>query len=304
MKKIYDKLLLLLAFLALIGGVFLYFALSQAARQQQSTLVVQAADKPYQPVPVPNPAAKDAAWPEPGPQSSGSNWVYDVFTPPKIYLDADGNFTPVLPKPPVPPEPFGIYLAQMQRKVFRIQMQGYSGSRERSQEAVIFFFDEERQLRVTLRPGQSNEEAAMEVIDFKIERQIYNSSNVEVIATATIIDKRTGREVKLRDNERLYESAVLLVFRSEQDSSVEVELMVEPAKPQTTFETPAGKYLLQEINLEDSTVTVEKQATDEREAEVKTLEVSNLNPTPTPAPDTPDASPASSDEDGALNFQF
>jgi len=302
MKKIYDKLLLLLAVLALIGGVFFYFAKSQAAMQQQSALIVQSGDKPYQAVPVPNPAAKDAAWPEPGPQSSGPNWVYDVFTPPKIYLDADGNFTPVPPKPPEPPEPFGIYLAEMQRKLFRIQMQGYSGSREKPEEAAIFFFDEERQLRVTLRPGQTNEAAGMEVIDFKIDRRIYNSSNVEVIATATILDKRTGQEVKLRDTERLYEPGVTLVFRSEQDSSVEVELLVEPTKPQTAFETPAGKFVLQEINLEASTVTVEKQATEERESEIKTLTISNLNPTP--APLTPDALPASSDEDSAANFIF
>jgi len=301
MKKIYDKLLLLLAFLALIGGVVFYFSKSQEAQQQKIKLnLLQPADNPYQPVPVPDPAVKEATWPEPGPQSSGPNWVYDVFTPPKIYLDADGNFTPIPPKPPSEPEPFGIYLASMQRKLFRIQMQGYSGTRDKPEEAVIFLYDEERQQRFSIRPGQANEEAGVKVANFRIDRKIYNDSNVEVVATATILDQRSGKEVKLNDNERLYESAVALVFRSEQDSGVEVQLLVEPTEPQTTFETPAGKYLLQEINLEASSVTVEKQATEDYESEVQLLQLANLNQSTTPVnQDTPPPSP---EEENNLNF--
>lgn len=302
MKKLYDKLLLLLALLALVGGVVLYLSLSAAAQQQHSTLVLQPADNPYQPVAVPNPAEKDATWPKPGAQSSGPNWLYDVFTPPKIYLDAEGNFTPIPPKPPVPPAPFGIYLADMQRKLFRIQMQGYSGSRDKPEEAAIFLYDEERQLRFIIQTGQTNEEADVEVVDFKIDRRVYGDSNVEVVATATILDRRSGKQVELNDNERLYESEVSVLFRSEQDSSVEVQLLVEPSDPVTTFETPAGKYILQEINLEAATVTVEKQATDDNEAQIRTLSPLTLNQPTEPVP--PAAPAASPDDENSLESLF
>jgi hypothetical protein len=302
MKKIYDKLLLMLAFLALLGGVALYLLKSEAATNQKSSLVLQPADNPYQPVPIPNPGVKDATWPEPGHQSSGPNWVYDVFTPPKIYLDAAGNFTPVPPKPIGPPEPFGIYLATLERKPYRIQLQGYSGSRTKPEEAVLFLFDEERQLKFNIRPGQSNDESEVEVLNFKIDRRVYGNSNVEVIATATILNKRSGQQVKLNDNERVYEPEVSVVFRSEQDTDVEVALMIEPADPVTTFETPAGKFVLKEINLEASTVTVEKEATEEREVQIRTLTPARINQ---PETSKPVAAPTeSSDDQNTLESLF
>lgn len=302
MKKIYDKLLLLLAFLALLGGVAFYLLKSEEATNQKSDLVLQPADNPYQPVSIPDPAVKAAEWPEPGHQSSGPNWVYDVFTPPKIYLDAEGNFTPVPPKPVGPPEPFGIYLAAMERKPYRIQMQGYSGARDKPDEAALFLFDEERQLRFIIRPGQSNDEAGVEVLDFTIDRRIYDNTNVEVIAIATVLDKRSGQEVKLNDNERMFESEVSVVFRSEQDSEVEVKLMVEPSDPVTSFETPAGKFVLQEINLEALTVTVEKQATKDTEAQIRTLSPTFFNQ---PEASEPEEEPIeSSDNENNLDFLF
>lgn len=271
MKKFYDKLLLLLAVLALLGGVAFYVLKSDAASDQRPGLDLQAADNPYETVPIPDPETKDATWPEPEPQSSGPNWLYDVFTPPKIYLDSEGNFTAEPPKPPEPPKPFGIYLAEMEREPYRIQMQGFSGDRSKPEEAVLFFYDEERELRFFIREGQTNEGSEIEVLDFTIDRQVDEQSNVSVTAIATILDKRSGKEVKLDDEERLFEPEITVVFRSEQDSEVEVELDVEPDDPETSFETPSGQYILKEINLEERTVTVEKQETEASEAKTRTL---------------------------------
>lgn len=302
MNKIYDKLLLLLAFLALAAGVFLYLKKSEAATQAQSNLLLQPADNPYQAVPAPDPARREADWPEPGHQSLGPDWLYDVFTPPKIYLDAEGNFTAEPPKPPVPPEPFGIYLAQMQRKPFRIQLQGYSGDRAKPEEAVLFLFDEESQERFTMRPGTTNEASEVEVVSFKIDRRVYDNSNIEVTAIATIRDQRSGKEVILNDNERLYEPEITVVFRSEEDAEVKIELQVDPSKPLTRFETSAGQYVLQEINLEASTVTVEKQATEDTEAEILTLSPRNIEPSETVEPEeAPSNTPETENE---LDFIF
>lgn len=272
MKKFYDKLLLALAVLALLGGVAFYLLKTDVAEAQGTSSVKPLADNPYQPVPISDPSAREAVWPEPGPQSSGPNWLYDVFTPPKIYLDAEGNFTAEPPKAVEPPEPFGIYLAEIERKPYRIQMQGFSGDRDKPEEAVLFFFDEERQLRFFIREGQSNEESEVEVLDFTIQREIdAEIGKAEVTVFATILDKRSGEEVQLNEDERLLEPEIFLVFRSEQDSTIEVKLTIEPENPVTAFETSLGEYVLEEINLEDRTVTVKKKATEETEARTRTL---------------------------------
>lgn len=302
MKKIYDKLLLLLAVLALLGGGAFYVLKSDAATDRESDFALEPAENPYEPVPVPNPESKDANWPEPEPQSSGPNWLYDVFTPPKIYLDAEGNFTAKPPKPVGLTEPFGIYLAEMARQPYRIQMQGFSGDREKPEEAVLFFYDEERDLRFFIREGQTNAEAGIEVLDFRIDRRIdAERGEAEVTAIATILDKRSGKEVQLNDESRLFESEVSVVFRSEQDPSVEVKLMVEPDDPVTSFGTPAGQYILKELSLEDRTVTVEKQASEDFEAKTRTLSPENFI-----EPEAPDSEPAAteapSDENNFESF--
>lgn len=310
MNKIYDKLVLLLAFLALAAGVFLYLKKSESASKSQSNFVLQPADNPYQVVPVPESATREAVWPEPEHQSSGPNWLYDVFTPPKIYLDPEGNFTAEPPKPPVPPQPFGIYLAEMQRKPYRIQLQGYSGDRAKPEEAVLFLFDEEREERFTMRSGDVNEAAAVEVVDFKIDRRVYGDSNIEVTAIATIRDQRSGKDIILNDNERLFEPEVTVVFRSEQDTEVRVELLVDPKKPLARFETPAGQFILQEINLEASAVTVKKQATEEAEtqaateAETKTLPLIVTSEEPLDTTEPEEASPEDSGEELNLESLF
>lgn len=273
MKKIYDKLILALAVLALLGGGAFYMLKSEAVTDQNSSNNFQPAENPYEPVPIPDSTTKTATWPEPGPQSSGPKWIYDVFTPPRIYIDADGNFIPEPPDDPTQTERFGIYLAkEMERKPYRIQLQGFSGDPKKPEEAVLFLFDEERQLKFFIREGQVNEEAEVEVLDFTIKREIDAAVGKAVVtAIATILDKRSGEEVVLNDDERLLSAEVPVVFLSREDPDVRIELVIDPSKPVTSFETPAGQFILQQINLEEQTVTVEKQATEDSEAVIRAL---------------------------------
>lgn len=272
MKNFYDKLLLLLAVLALLGGVVFYMLKIEDNPGQNFGPDLQPANNPYDPVPTPESVTVDASWPEPEPQSSGPNWLYDVFTPPKIYIDAEGNFTA---KPPVDPrktEPFGIYLAEMKRTPYRIQMQGFSGDRGKPEEAVLFLFDEERELRFLIREGETNEESQVKVLDFKIERKFDpDVGSASVTAIAIILDKRSGEEIKLNDDERLMNPEWTLVMRSNQDPDVSVELVINPRNPVTSFTTSTGEFTVQEINLEDRTVTVEKKATELSEVRTRKL---------------------------------
>lgn len=267
MKKFYDKLILLIALLALAGGGWLYMAKSSEAPQPDRPVDTQPADHPYEPVPVPETPESSADWPGPEPQSSG--WLYDVFTPPKIFIDPEGNFTIEGWEPPEPEEPFGLYLADISRDVYRIQIQGYLEDRDNPDKSLVLLYDEERETTVRLQQGQTNEAAAVELVDFTVDRQIDpERGSVAITARAKIRDLRTGDEVVLTEGEVLYEEGVTVTVRSEQDVTFERTLTEEGV----VFETDWASYQLLAISLEDQSITVEKRpSSDEATSEVKVL---------------------------------
>lgn len=268
MNKIYDKLLLAVAVLLLAGGIFLYTQSSGSAPDLLTPAVKQPADNPYQPAPVPSSEAVDSSWPEPVEQSS--SWVYGVFTPPKIFIDENGQFTAEGRTPPPPPVPFGVYLADISRNPYRLQLEGYiEEDRSDPQKTLLLMFDEEKQKQVRLRPGDVKEGSEFKLLEFQIDRIRDGDNNIDVVAKATILDERTGEEVVLVHGERRFDSGVTIEIGSEEDADFAATLSEVNAE----FEGPIGTYTLQEINLEDSTVTVEKHAFDEVEAEVRVLSV-------------------------------
>ncbi len=283
MKKFYDKLVLLLAALVLIGGVALYFAESGKVASISAPTQVKPADNTYLPVPVPHAPETSAQWPQPTEQSS--TWIYDVFTPPKIYLDANGQFTsePILPPPP--PEPFGVYLVGITRDLYRIQLQGYiEEDRKDAAKNLVLLFDQERNATIRLRIGETNETSQVELSNFEINRMINaEQGEVEVEAKATVRDLRTDAEVVLVEGEVLYETGVKATLASVEDPSFRMEFSEEGV----SFENAIGKYTLLSINLEANSVTVEKMGSDEsEEAKTMTLEAGAMpraETTPTPA---------------------
>lgn len=296
MKKFYDKLFLAIAVLVLLGGAAFYVLKSGDAADQGTGAASPPKGEAYQAIQIPDPVANDASWPEPEPQSSGPKWLYDVFTPPQIFIDKEGNYTVIPPKSSKPAEPFGLYLAEITHKPYRIQIQGFSGDRSKPEECVLFFFDEERQIRFFIRPGQENAEAEVEVLDFIIDREIDANNVVKVTAVATIEDKRSGKTIKLVDGQRLFDEEVAVVFRSKEDADVLVEFSIDKLPEEgVSFKTTLGQYVLKEISLEDQTATVEKEATEESEARTLTLTALPTNLPEKPQPGI-ESSGTSSDE--------
>jgi hypothetical protein len=253
MNKIYDKLLLGTALLILAGGVFLYLQKSGAVPSLNAPINVQTADKPYLPETVSSQTPGEVNWPEASEQSTG--WRYDVFTPPKIFIDENGQFSEEGWEPPAPPPPFGIYLAQIERKVYRIQIEGYMQEDPRdASKSLLLMFNEEAQKQVLARPGEEKTEAEFKLLSFDVERLYNEDGNIQKIAKATILDQRSGEEVVLIAGERRYDSGFTAILRSDEDASFNIELTDAPAE----FEGPMGRYTLLEINLEGSSVKVNK----------------------------------------------
>lgn len=300
MNKIYDKLLLVLAVLALAGGVVFYMIAGSDVPSAQSVISSNMGDADYQALPRPESSEVEAVWPEAVEQAPGE--LFDVFTPPKIYINEVGAFVFEAPvgASVVKEIPFGVYLASIEQELYRIQLDGYiEEDLQDASKSLMLFYDEERGQNVRARIGQVKEDAGFKVLDFTIERTREPSGIINKTATATIEDLRTGKTVQLVHGEPLYNDSVTVVIRSKQDSSVEVILN----KAGESFETPAGSYILQEINLEENSIKVEKQATEEQEARVETL---NLQDTTSPPTTSQEAvtEPATETESTGFDFNF
>lgn len=271
MNKIYDKLLLVIAVILLAGGVMLYVQKSGEAPEKGQPIDTTPADNPYQAQPVLGFEGTDASWPEPTENSNG--WLYYIFTPPEIYIDENGKFS-IVPVTPPPPEPeFGVYLESLARKPYRLQIEGYfEDDPKDASKSLLLFYNEETEKQVRARPGAEKPDAEFKFVSFEIER-IREGTNIQKIATAVILDQRTGEEVTLVHGERLFEEEVTVVIRSKEDSSFEIVLTEAPKD----FAGPIGQYTLKEINLEESSVTVEKHATEDFESKTREFKASVVN---------------------------
>jgi len=299
MNKIYDKLLLAVAVLALLASVGFY-VLKSGELPTAALQLGQPSDNPYQSIPVPVSSAVTATWPNAEETSQQpSDELYDVFTPPKIWVNADGSFgfkSPIdktLPKPP-----FGIYLAKIERDPYRIQIEGYiEEDLKDASKSLVLLFDEEQQQQVRARIGDQNAKSEFTLVDFTIERVKDQDGNISKNVNVTLLDQRSGEEVTLKHGERLYNDSTTIILRSNEDASVEI-VLDEAAQ---AFETAAGKYLLQEINLEESSVTVKKLANQELELDSETVQLYLTTSNEPEIPTTADPEPES---DQSFDFDF
>jgi hypothetical protein len=266
MNKIYDKLLLAFAALALLAGVGFYVAKSGAIPSAQSSGGLQSADNPYQAIPLMDSSSESTSWPDPELQSTG--WTYDVFTPPKIFIGENGEFMAEGWVPPPPPAPFGVYLVEVKRDLYRLQIEGYiEEDRTDDSKSLVLLFDKEKQSSVRARVGQEQAESEFKLLDFSIERIRKSESEIYKEVKATILDTRSGEEVVLTEGEKLYDAGITVVLASHEDATFHLELK----EAGQTFKTATGEYILKEINLEGNSVTVEKLADEERESEMQSL---------------------------------
>lgn len=274
MNKVYDKLLLALAVLALLAGVGLYVLKSGAVPPGKPTISIETTGDAYSIIPVPASTDIVVTWPEAPEQSTG--WVYDVFTPPKIYIDANNQWTIIPIEGVTPPPPFGVYLAEFTTdKPYRIQIEGYvEEDLQDPTKVLILLYDEDLDKRIRTRIGREVPKSGIEVVDFNVERIRDGAGNIQKVATVKINDLRTDEEITLKHGERLMVEAIDITIASKEDSSVRVSLNKEGQ----TFETPQGHYILEQINLEELTVTVKKQGNEEHDAETKVLSVQSSKP--------------------------
>ena len=274
MNNYYDKILLVAGGISLtVGAIIATMFIPTPDMESSAAMISQSLQgESFKRMPIPQIQPNVANWPEAPKQSTG--WVYDVFTPPQIFLDNEGNFTI---KPPyedvVVVEPFGLYLAKLERPLYRVQMDGYiEEDYNDTSKTLLLFHDIESGGSVRARIGTTVDSSAFKVHSFDVSREFGEDGSLTKSATAQIIDLRTDDMITLSHGEALYAEGIDIELRSREDQTVQVFPTFEGQE----FSTSLGEYKVEAINLDARTITVKKIPTgDEDEYRVETLLLEN-----------------------------
>lgn len=276
MKAVYDKLLLLIALLVLAGSAvyFLFIAKGDSAVQRGDELLTRTPqNSPYQVVEVPQFERKEVPWPAPEPQDAEGNWLFDVFTPPRIYWDPVAQ--KLVSEPWQPPEqapPFGLELIAIDQELFRIQLEAYfAASSGKPEEAQILFYNTESEEPFRGTVGTVFEDAEIRIDHFETKREFNPDGSVTTVGLAKVTDMRSGEQLELTASRRLY-----------LPGKFTITLATTEPLPEQTFvwkavgdkhEVDGNSFVLDAFDLEAKTVTVTKTSPKLPEPETETLNI-------------------------------
>ncbi|AHF89436.1 hypothetical protein OPIT5_03310 [Opitutaceae bacterium TAV5] len=250
--------------------------------------------KNYEPEEIVTLDIETQAWPDPKPLSRGEEWLFDVFTPPVIYYDA--NTTQFTVTPPIPPEEvkpviFGLELLAVERDDFRLQLTGFIGSGDSARGT---FEDVQNQDVIIGAVGKKIPHLNLEVTKFSVARQrkVPPDGGTPIIVTAafaTVRDTQTGEETELVSTERTKLPVSTATFRI--TSSGEVK----KAKSGDSIVADDTTWAIERVTDTPPSATVtRRKAGEEADAETKVLEATGASPAtstnesaPGPAPEAP-----------------
>jgi hypothetical protein len=220
-----DKVLLVLctiAFLVAAAFAALRFRHLDAIAMRNPAPATTAAA--YEPRASRVPEIDTVLWPAASPQSRGTEWLYDVFTPPVIYYNRDtGQFTVTPPSSDAPvvrdDGDFALDLVSVRQEPYRIQLVGYVGDEAAP---LATFENVENGDTLVGRAGRVFEREQFTLVSFDIRRVTTSSADsmpvIETIGIAVLRDGRTDREETLTTRERKMMPRLQAVFRLRSES--------------------------------------------------------------------------------------
>lgn len=208
-SKHQDKILLGLALLLVAGGgVGAWYYYDKQTLPALKPAAKYSGVLEYKPKVKPVTIPETESWSQPGAQSSGKDWIYEVFTSPHLYYDEVSKEIKAVP--PVfipPPKPFGLGLVRVLPGPFRLQLVGQKG-----EDGV--FEDLIHKDTIIARAGRNNSPlATKQLADLKLEIRDYQvkevphdesdptSSRIRIVV-ATLADTETGATYVLDNRTR------------------------------------------------------------------------------------------------------
>ncbi len=270
-KRIYERIVFTVA-LVMTGASVVWFWRQQAdIRSLHRELIRPALSGPaYATTQWPLPHAPGALWSKPPAQSRGSDWLYEVFTPPVIiYNRVAQSFevaSPHAPAKPVAAEP-GLQLLSVKIEPYRLQLVGYFGKPGDYQAAFATPHSSET---ILARPGHRFETLALTLKSFDVRKVAIEGGAqgpvYEVAALAVLQDEIAGTEVVLDSRTRKLTDTPLAVFNrvGETDGARELH-------EGDTFSCDEAVYRVERIQLNPVEVVIARTSTSLTVPEMRSL---------------------------------
>lgn len=215
-------------------------------------------------------------WNPPAAQG-GSEWVFDIFSPPVIYYDpSTGAFTVTPPYPDAVPadEGFEIGFRGIRPEPYRFQLVSYAGARGNY---LLTLENLETGRDVFASPGETLEDDKLKVLDFAEKREVAEpgaegtTEAFDLVGEATVLDQRSGKQFLLKHNAVTYREKPVALFTTPGGANLELQ-------EGETWESETAVYTLIAIQPDPVTITLEKTPKDGGDILTKTFQVSRSYP--------------------------
>jgi hypothetical protein len=210
-------------------------------------------------------------WANPGAQSSGDRWIYEVFTPPAISYSAATRTFAVDPLtgPATPAAPWEVDLLGVKLAQFRLQLVGYFGG---PGDYVAAFSTHGSTEILLARVGHSFTDLGLSLKDFAVKKILVEPAGprpvFEVAAQAVLQDERDGSEVILDGRSRKFTATPLAVCQYPDGDSTRTGEFREGE----TVSLNGTVYRFERIRLDPPEVMVVRQAAGAASAETRILQ--------------------------------
>ena len=271
MNKYYDKLLLLVALLVLAGGISYSLGLGKKNISIENQITeAHLKGEPFAPLAPPAIEASVRAWNEPIAQDEKGEWLYGVFTPPKIYLNPKtGELLPrgIIDGPAIP---FGLELLTMSHVIYPIQFEAYfeSVTGDPKDSTVMFFHTQRNESSGIMKMGSVHKEWGITVSNLSVEKINREDGTIETVSKVTVQDDNYNREFVFTPGE-VVELEDQNVFTLKATGALGEEFIWK--KEGDTFEKDGATYTLMQIDFDKKTLTVKKESESLEEPEEQTL---------------------------------
>lgn len=216
-KPVYERIVLAMALVAAVASVVWFWRQQAVIRILHREPIRPVLSGPaYAASQWPLPQAPGALWSKPPAQSRGSDWLYEVFTPPAItYNRVTQSFAIASSRPhskPVAAE-HGLQLQSVKLEPYRLQLVGYFGE-PGDHQAV--FTSPRTQETILARPGHRFEPLGLTLKSFDVRKVAVERGEpgpmYEVAAVAVLQDEIIDAEVVLDSRTRKLTDTPLAVF--------------------------------------------------------------------------------------------
>ena len=249
MKGHYHIIMFLVAIVCFCVGSYLYFNFKNTLKVGLEPIDNR---KPFKPITFKENISKKSIWNKPRPQSTGEAWLFQVFTPPKIWIDQNGDFSA---EAFVKPVPFGVTLVSFEREKYRYQFLSSLGKRDNPEIIILLDLKTGEELRIRQNKNYDN----FRIISYKVikkevlDSQIDGNPLFDKIPTIEILDKASHTLYNLSVGRDTYRNQYLIGLKSDQDSK-----LLHVKSIGDNFMLNDAKYRIEAINSTEKSIRILK----------------------------------------------